>query len=94
MPSERLPKERRPIAILGIEIAQREHRQFVSVDGQRSALEAIQKGEMNATVECNPRFGPIAFETIEQLEETRRQTALGDLSPGTAPDDISELNNP
>ena len=21
---------------------------------------------MNATVECNPRFGPIAFDTLEQ----------------------------
>ena len=40
----------------------------VSVDGQKSALEAIQKGEMNATVECNPRFGPIAFDTLERFK--------------------------
>ena len=40
----------------------------VSVDGQRSALEAIQKGEMNATVECNPRFGPAAFDTFEKFK--------------------------
>jgi ribose transport system substrate-binding protein len=39
---------------------------IVSVDGQRSALEAIVRGEMNATVECNPRFGPIAFDTLER----------------------------
>src|SRR5687768_13476520 len=32
--------------------------------------------------------------TIEQLEETRRQIALDDVSPDTAPDDITELNNP
>jgi ABC-type sugar transport system substrate-binding protein len=38
----------------------------VSVDGQRTALEAIMRGEMNATVECNPRFGPIAFDTLEK----------------------------
>ncbi len=38
----------------------------VSVDGQRTALEAIARGEMNATVECNPRFGPIAFDTLEK----------------------------
>ncbi|HLM55129.1 MAG TPA: ABC transporter substrate-binding protein [Pyrinomonadaceae bacterium] len=38
----------------------------VSVDGQRTALEAITRGEMNATVECNPRFGPIAFDTLER----------------------------
>ncbi len=38
----------------------------VSVDGQKSALQAIIAGEMNATVECNPRFGPIAFDTLEK----------------------------
>ena len=32
--------------------------------------------------------------TVEQLEETRRQIALDDISPDTAPDDITELNNP
>jgi ribose transport system substrate-binding protein len=39
----------------------------VSVDGQRAALEAIQAGELGATVESNPRFGPLAFDTIEKL---------------------------
>ena len=38
----------------------------VSVDGQKSALEAIVAGDMNVTVECNPRFGPIAFDTYEK----------------------------
>jgi len=38
----------------------------VSIDGQRAALEAIQAGELGATVESNPRFGPLAFETIEK----------------------------
>lgn len=36
----------------------------VSVDGERAALEAIVAGELAATVESNPRFGPLAFETI------------------------------
>jgi ABC-type sugar transport system substrate-binding protein len=39
----------------------------VSVDGQRAALEAITAGTLGATVESNPRFGPLAFETIEQF---------------------------
>jgi ribose transport system substrate-binding protein len=39
----------------------------ISIDGQRAALEAIQAGELAATVESNPRFGPLAFETIEKL---------------------------
>jgi ABC-type sugar transport system substrate-binding protein len=41
----------------------------VSVDGQRAALEAIVAGELGATVESNPRFGPLAFNTIEQLRQ-------------------------
>jgi len=40
---------------------------IISIDGQKSALESIIKGEMNATVECNPRFGPIAFDTLEKF---------------------------
>lgn len=40
----------------------------VSVDGERAALEAIANGDMNATVECNPRFGPIAFDTLEKFK--------------------------
>lgn len=38
----------------------------VSIDGQKSALEAIRAGDLNVTVECNPRFGPIAFNTLEK----------------------------
>ncbi len=36
----------------------------VSVDGTRDALQAIIDGKMLATVECNPKFGPKAFETL------------------------------
>jgi len=39
----------------------------VSIDGERAGLEAIQAGELAATVESNPRFGPLAFETIEKV---------------------------
>jgi ribose transport system substrate-binding protein len=39
----------------------------VSVDGQRAALESIARGELGATVESNPRFGPVAFDTIEKI---------------------------
>ena len=42
---------------------------IVSVDGQRAALEAIQRGELGATVESNPRFGPLAFETIDKVRK-------------------------
>ncbi|MDQ3442411.1 MAG: ABC transporter substrate-binding protein [Chloroflexota bacterium] len=39
---------------------------IVSVDGSRDALQAIVDGKLGATVECNPRFGPKAFETMMQ----------------------------
>lgn len=39
----------------------------VSVDGTRDALQAIIDGEMGATVESNPRFGPLAFATAERF---------------------------
>ena len=38
----------------------------VSIDGQKSALQSIAAGELGATVECNPRFGPTAFDTLEK----------------------------
>jgi ribose transport system substrate-binding protein len=41
----------------------------VSIDGQRAALEAIEQGDLGATVESNPRFGPLAFETIEKVRK-------------------------
>ena len=35
---------------------------IVSIDGTRSAFDAMLAGELNATVECNPRLGPLAFD--------------------------------
>src|SRR5215210_5150105 len=46
----------------------------VSIDGEKDGIQAIIDGKMGATVECNPRFGPKAFETLaryakgEQIE--------------------------
>jgi ribose transport system substrate-binding protein len=44
----------------------------VSVDGERAALESIIAGDMGATVESNPRFGPLAFDTLEKYH--RKET--------------------
>jgi ABC-type sugar transport system substrate-binding protein len=41
----------------------------ISIDGERAALEAIDRGELGATVESNPRFGPLAFDTIDKLRK-------------------------
>jgi galactofuranose transport system substrate-binding protein len=38
----------------------------VSVDGEKAALESIAAGELGASVESNPRFGPLAFDTLEK----------------------------
>ena len=38
----------------------------VSIDGEKDGIQAIIDGKMGATVECNPRFGPKAFETLKQ----------------------------
>jgi ribose transport system substrate-binding protein len=44
---------------------------IVSIDGQRLALEAILRGELGASVESNPRFGPLAFSTLDDLRAGR-----------------------
>ena len=44
----------------------------VSVDGEKAALEAVIRGEMGATAESNPRFGPLAFETLERYRRGER----------------------
>ena len=50
----------------------------VSIDGTRDALQAIIDGKLGATVECNPRFGPKAFETMAALRQGREDPGLGE----------------
>jgi len=40
---------------------------IISIDGVRAAFEAMAASKLNATVECNPLFGPILFDTIEKI---------------------------
>jgi ABC-type sugar transport system substrate-binding protein len=39
----------------------------VSIDGTRNAVQAIVDGKMNAVIESNPRFGPLAFKTASDF---------------------------
>lgn len=39
---------------------------LVSIDGVKGAFEAMVAGELNATVECNPLLGPMAFDAVEK----------------------------
>jgi ribose transport system substrate-binding protein len=36
----------------------------LSIDGGKEAVQLVVDGKINAVVECNPRFGPKAFETM------------------------------
>lgn len=38
---------------------------LVSIDGNKDAVTAVSEGELVASVECNPRFGPVAYDTLE-----------------------------
>lgn len=38
----------------------------LSIDGGKEAVQAVVDGKINAVVECNPRFGPKAFETMSK----------------------------
>lgn len=38
----------------------------LSIDGGKEAVQAIAEGKIGAVVECNPRFGPIAYETLKR----------------------------
>ncbi|MFF3468110.1 ABC transporter substrate-binding protein [Streptomyces sp. NPDC002619] len=39
----------------------------VSIDGTRNAVQSIVNGEINAVIESNPRFGPLAFATAQKF---------------------------
>jgi galactofuranose transport system substrate-binding protein len=61
---------------------------IVSIDGTRDALQAIIDGKLGATVECSPRFGPKAFDTLEAY-------AKGEQIPATIinPDKFFDSSN-
>ena len=41
---------------------------IVGCDSVKAAFEAIVAGDMNATIECNPLYGPFVVDCIEKLE--------------------------
>jgi simple sugar transport system substrate-binding protein len=40
---------------------------IVSIDAVRGAFEAMIAGKLNATVECNPLLGPMAFDAVGKI---------------------------
>jgi ribose transport system substrate-binding protein len=45
---------------------------IVSIDGEKEALQAIINGEIGASVESSPRFGPLAFDTLDKYLNKRK----------------------
>jgi galactofuranose transport system substrate-binding protein len=45
---------------------------ILGVDGQKEAKEAIERGEMAATISSSPYYGPIVFKNIKDLEEGKK----------------------
>ena len=41
---------------------------IVSIDGTRNAVQLVADGSYNAVIESNPRFGPLAFDTLKKYE--------------------------
>ncbi len=39
----------------------------ISIDAVKEAFESMVAGKLNATVECNPLLGPIAFDTMDKV---------------------------
>jgi ABC-type sugar transport system substrate-binding protein len=53
----------------------------VSIDGMKSAFEAIVADKLNCTVECNPLLGPAAFAAVERAlkgEQLPKRTVVQD----------------
>lgn len=40
---------------------------IVSIDAIKEAVQAVVDGRINCTVECNPLFGPKAYDTVEKI---------------------------
>ena len=57
-------------AILALESAGKRPGQdvvIVSIDGMRFAFEEMSKGRLNASVECSPLLGPLAFDALDKV---------------------------
>jgi simple sugar transport system substrate-binding protein len=54
---------------------------IVSIDGVKSAFEAMVKGELNCSVECNPLLGMMAFDALDKAlkgEKLPKKTVVQD----------------
>lgn len=45
---------------------------IVSIDGTKKATQYILDGKIGVVVECNPKFGPVAFDTMEDYAKGKK----------------------
>jgi simple sugar transport system substrate-binding protein len=55
---------------------------IVSVDGVRTAFEAMAEGKLNCTVECNPLIGPQLFDAVEAVVAGKKLEKRIDVKEG------------
>lgn len=68
---------------------------IVSIDGTRNAVQAIVDGTYNAVIESNPRFGPLAFDTLKKFydgQEVAENIIIkdGEYSKDNAKEDLDQ----
>jgi simple sugar transport system substrate-binding protein len=55
---------------------------IVSIDGVKSAFEAMADGKLNCTVECNPLIGPQLFDAVEAIVAGKQLEKRTDVKEG------------
>ena len=55
---------------------------IVSIDGVKSAFEAMADGKLNCTVECNPLIGPQLFDAVEAIVGGKQLEKRTDVKEG------------
>ena len=55
---------------------------IVSIDGVKSAFEAMAEGKLNCTVECNPLIGPQLFDLIQAVASGKEVPKRTDVKEG------------
>ena len=59
---------------------------IVSIDGVKSAFEAMVDGKLNCTVECNPLIGPQLFDAVEAIVAGKQLEKRVDVKEGVYTD--------
>lgn len=66
---------------------------IISIDAEQAAIDALQRGELNCVIECNPKTGPAIMELAKKLArgETIPRLQHVDMQVFTEYDDLSDI---